>query len=96
MASTRTLVWIAGLAGLLAGISLSTHRRREAGRRLSPAKPEPVQTWEEEGGSVPLHTGRTAQQVTPTTAQPAVQPSAEPDGPHEIESGPHYPQGRMH
>ena len=96
MASTRTLVWIAGLAGLLAGITLSAHRRREAERRSSPAKPEPVRTWEEEGGSVPLSGGRTAQQVTPTTAQPAPEPAAEPDGPHEIESGPQYPQGRMH
>jgi len=63
----RSLIWIAALAGLLAGASLSTHRRRERERRLSPAKPEPLQTWEGEGGAVPLRTGRTAQQVTPPT-----------------------------
>ena len=61
----RSLIWIAALAGLLAGASLATHRRRERERRLSPAKPEPLQTWEGEGGAVPLRTGRMAQQVTP-------------------------------
>lgn len=96
MSSTRTLVWIAGLAGLLAAMSLSAHRRREAQRRALRTKPEFVRTWEEEGGAVPLRSGRTAQQVTPTTAQPAPGPSADPDGPNEVEAGPQYPQGRMH
>ena len=65
MFSTRGLFMIAGAAGLLAGFSLSQHRQRERQRVASRAKPEPVQTWEGEGGAVPLHTGRTAQQVWP-------------------------------
>jgi hypothetical protein len=94
MKSTRGLVWIAGLAGLLAGISLNTHRRREAERRTLRVKPEPLQTWEGEGGAVPLRTGRTAQQVTPTSAHSPV--GAEPSsgsGPFEQGGGPRYEQG---
>ena len=56
-------------AGLLAGASLSTHRRRERERRLSPAKPEPLQAWEGEGGALSVRTGsRVAQPVSPTTS----------------------------
>jgi hypothetical protein len=87
MFSTRGLFLIAGAAGLLAGFSLSQHRQRERHRVASRAKPEPVQTWEGEGGAVPLHTGRTAQQVTPTT-------SASRASDHEHPSdGPRYEQG---
>lgn len=89
MHATRSLVWIAGLAGVLAGASLAMHRRNERERRASPAKPEPVQTWEGEGGAVPLRTGRTAQQVTPSSAG-ASAASAEPQ---ELGGGPRYEQG---
>jgi hypothetical protein len=44
------------------------HRRNERERRALAGKPEPLQTWEGEGGAVPLRTGRTAQQVTPSSA----------------------------
>lgn len=70
MAVSRTLFWLAATAGAMAGMSLATHRRREAERCASRAKPAPVQTWEDEGGAVPLNDGRTAQQVTPS-ATPA-------------------------
>jgi hypothetical protein len=52
-----------GLAVLAAaGYALycSTRDRRSA---TPPAKPEHLQTWEGEGGSVPVGTGRTAAQV---------------------------------
>ena len=62
----RTLVMIATAAGVFAGVSLATHRRRERERCAMQSKPEPLQTWEDEGGAVPLRTGRTAQQVTPS------------------------------
>jgi hypothetical protein len=96
MHATRSLVWIAGLAGVLAGVSLAMHRRNERERCASSAKPEPVQTWEGEGGAVPLRTGRTAQQVTPSSADAAVAPAqgdlpgAEPQ---ELGGGPRYEQG---
>jgi hypothetical protein len=101
MRVTRSLVWIAGLAGLLAGASLATHRRHERERRASSAKPEPLQTWEGEGGAVPLRTGRTAQQVTPSSATashagPAANdlPGAEASSsPQEQGGGPRYEQG---
>jgi len=77
--SNRSLAFIAALAGLLAGASLTTHRRREAERRKPAAKPEPLQTWEGEGGSVPMRTGsRTAQQVTPSTTDVSPRPSPDP------------------
>ncbi|MED5618998.1 hypothetical protein [Ideonella sp. BN130291] len=93
MKSTRGLVWLAGLAGLLAGISLSTHRRREAERRTLRVKPEPLQTWEGEGGAVPLRTGRTAQQVTPSSAQAQAGEPFSGQGPLEQGGGPRYEQG---
>lgn len=68
MSATRSLVWIAGLAGLLAGASLATHRRNERERRALRGQSEPLQTWEGEGGAVPVGTGRTAQQVTPSSS----------------------------
>jgi hypothetical protein len=68
----RTLVLVAAAAGVLAGISLATHRRREHDRRAVQSKPEPLQTWEDEGGAVPLRSGRTAQQVTPSASVPGV------------------------
>jgi hypothetical protein len=40
--------------------------RRRAGR--SPAKPEPLQVWENEGGGVPTTGGHTAGQVDPSRA----------------------------
>jgi hypothetical protein len=98
MHGTRSLVWIAGLAGVLAGASLAMHRRNERERRVSPAKPEPVQTWEGEGGAVPLRTGRTAQQVTPSSADVSAVgtqdglPGSEPQ-PQELTGGPRYDQG---
>lgn len=92
MRATRSLVWIAGLAGLLAGASLAHHRRHERDRRASPAKPEPLQTWEGEGGAVPLRTGRTAQQVTPSTSTGSDLPAAAASQ-QEQPGGPDYPQG---
>ena len=88
MMSTRGLALIAGVAGLLAGASLTTHRRRERERCASRAKPEPLQTWEGEGGAVPLRTGRTAQQVTPTTSAMEVTSQEQPGGPDYEQGGP--------
>jgi len=65
MLSTRSLVWMSALAGVLAGASLTTHRQREGARRRPAAQPEPLQTWEGEGGAVPVRPNKTAQQVTP-------------------------------
>lgn len=76
----RTLVFLAAAAGVLAGISLATHRRREGERRMVQAKPEPLQTWEDEGGAVPLRTGRTAQQVTPSATVQGVGDGLPPSG----------------
>jgi hypothetical protein len=98
MRMTRSLVWMAGLAGVLAGASLATHRRNERERRALTGKPEPLQTWEGEGGAVPLRTGRTAQQVTPSSgsdlpgAASALQ-SASAASPQEKGGGPDYEQG---
>jgi len=92
MTMTRSLVWVAGMAGLLAGASLAVHRRNERDRRALEAKPEPVQTWEGEGGAVPMRTGRTAQQVTPSAASDL--PGAASAVSHEeIGGGPDYEQG---
>jgi hypothetical protein len=66
----RTLVLVAAAAGVFAGFSLATHRRRERDRLAVRAKPEPLQTWEDEGGAVPLRTGGTAAQVTPSASVP--------------------------
>jgi hypothetical protein len=68
----RTLVLVAAVAGVLAGISLATHRRRERDRLAVRSQPQPLQTWEDEGGAVPLRSGRTAQQVTPSANVPGV------------------------
>jgi hypothetical protein len=65
MPSTRTLIWIAGLAGLAAGIRLSTRRQREREPAAPLAPPQSLQAWEGEGGAVPVRGGRTAQQVSP-------------------------------
>lgn len=89
MISTRGLVWVAGIAGLLAGASLSSHRRRERERVASRAKPEPLQTWEGEGGAVPLRTGRTAQQVTPSSSVEEVAAET-PGGPDYAQGGPRH------
>lgn len=66
----RTLVLVAAVAGVFAGFSLATHRRRERERTSVRSQPEPLQTWEDEGGAVPLRDGRTAQQVTPSASVP--------------------------
>lgn len=87
MSVTRSLVWVAGFAGLLAGASLASHRRVERDRRALAGKPEPLQTWEGEGGAVPLRTGRTAQQITPSSA------SDLPAAAGELAGGPEYEQG---
>jgi hypothetical protein len=50
----RGLLWLAALAGLLAGISLATHRRLERERTTSKTHPEPLERWEDEGGGVPV------------------------------------------
>lgn len=76
----RTLVFLAAAAGVLAGISLATHRRREGERRAVQAQPEPLQTWEDEGGAVPLRTGRTAQQVTPSATVQGAGEALPPSG----------------
>jgi hypothetical protein len=68
----RTLVLVAAVAGVLAGISLATNRRRERDRLAVRSQPQPLQTWEDEGGAVPLRSGRTAQQVTPSANVPGV------------------------
>lgn len=62
------LLLVAGVAGLLAGASLATHRRSERQRRASAATPEPLSRWEGEGGGVPLPVSgelRNARQVSP-------------------------------
>jgi len=93
MTVARSLVWIAGVAGLLAGYSLASHRRFERERRALAAKPEPLQTWEGEGGAVPLRSGRTAQQVTPSAANDVA--SDLPAAAQEVGDGPDYEQGRQ-
>jgi len=47
------LLWIAGIIGALAGVTLATHRRLERRRIASRTQPEPLQRWEGEGGAVP-------------------------------------------
>jgi hypothetical protein len=79
----RTLVLLAAAAGVLAGFSLATHRRRERDRVAVRGQPEPLQTWEDEGGAVPLRTGRTAAQVTPSASMPGV---GEGEGPVPVPS----------
>lgn len=62
------LLWLAGVAGLLAGASLATHRRCERDRRACEGAPEPLARWEGEGGAVPVPmTGeqKNARQVSP-------------------------------
>jgi hypothetical protein len=68
----RGLLWIAALAGLVAGASLTTHRRNQRERTASPAQPEPLNRWEGEGGGVPVTVSSTgelknARQVSPQT-----------------------------
>jgi hypothetical protein len=67
---------LAGMVGVAAGCYLAhlraEQRRREQNMR-SPANPEPLQTWEGEGGAVPVGGGRTAAQVEPEVGQPAAQ-----------------------
>lgn len=46
------LLWIAGIVGALAGVTLATHRRRERDRSASRTQPEPLRRWEGEGGAV--------------------------------------------
>lgn len=96
MAVSRSLFWLGAIVGMMAGISLATHRRREQERRALSAKPEPVQTWEGEGGAVPLRTGRTAQQVTPSNATDDLQTLRDDEDFQPIGGGPSYPQGRPH
>jgi hypothetical protein len=97
MSATSKLVWASAIAGLLAGITLTAHRRREGQRRTLRVKPEPLQTWEGEGGAVPLRTGTTAPQVTPSSANTA---GSEPRSVYELTAddevagGPSYGQGR--
>lgn len=74
----RTLVFLATVVGVLAGMSLATHRRLERQRRTAAAPPQPLQTWEGEGGAVPLRSGRTAQQVTPSGASPSLSATTPP------------------
>jgi hypothetical protein len=77
----RTLVFLAAAAGVFAGMSLAHHRRSERERSRSPQpKPEPLQTWEDEGGAVPLRTGRTAQQVTPSATVQGAGEALPPSG----------------
>ena len=68
----RGLLWIAGLAGAVAGASLAVHRRNESAQRASAKQPEPLNRWEGEGGGVPVTVGATgelknARQVSPQT-----------------------------
>jgi hypothetical protein len=57
---------LVGLAAVL-GLGLSTifrvHQERQA--RRARAEPEHIQTWEGEGGSVPVGTHHTAAEVAP-------------------------------
>jgi hypothetical protein len=64
------LLWLAGLAGLLAGASLATHRRRERDRVASPTRPEPLTRWEGEGGAVPTPASGELRSARQTTPQP--------------------------
>ena len=98
MSTTSKLVWASAFAGLLAGITLTAHRRRESERRTLRVKPEPLQTWEGEGGAVPLRTGRTAQQVTPSSANDNVHTLhdavlSDGSSDDELGGGPSYRQG---
>jgi hypothetical protein len=64
----RGLLWIAALAGVVAGASLVTHRRNQRGLNASAAQPEPLNRWEGEGGGVPVALAgevRNARQVAP-------------------------------
>lgn len=93
MSIKRTVLWMAGIGGMLAGASLAAHRRAERERRVSPATPEPLQTWESEGGAVPVSPARTAQQVTPSVTAGAGElgsqrPAA---GRFEMDAGPDLP-----
>jgi hypothetical protein len=57
---TLTLTLLAASA-LVCSRALQSSRRRRAS--TSPAKPEPLQTWENEGGGVPVGNSRMAAQV---------------------------------
>jgi hypothetical protein len=90
---SRSLFWFAGLVGVMAGVSLAHHRRQEAQRRASPAAPEPVQTWEAEGGAVPVSPSRTAQQVAPSVTEGAdpiseLESQRRSDDPFDLASAP--------
>lgn len=68
----RTLLWIAGLAGVVAGASLATHRRNLRDQKATAQQHEPVAQWESEGGGVPVTVASTgelknARQVAPQT-----------------------------
>jgi hypothetical protein len=73
---SRKLMFAAALAALAAGW-LAAWRRARA-RRLAArpqAQPRELQTWEGEGGGVPLEDGHTAAQVRPEGAAAATHPS---------------------
>lgn len=66
----RGLLWIAGLAGAVAGASLAMHRRNQREHNASAKQPEPINRWEGEGGGVPVTVAGTgelknARQVSP-------------------------------
>lgn len=72
MAIARGLLWIAALAGAVAGASLATHRRNQREHKTPAAQPEPLTRWEGEGGGVPVPVSGTgelknARQVSPQT-----------------------------
>jgi hypothetical protein len=64
------LLWLAGLAGLLAGASLAAHRRSERNRVGLRGQPEPLTRWEGEGGAVPTPMSGELRNARQTPAQP--------------------------
>lgn len=63
------LLWLAALAGLVAGATLATHRRSERNRVGSNAQPEPLTRWEGEGGAVPTPMSGELRNARQTPAQ---------------------------
>jgi hypothetical protein len=69
---SRKLIFTAALAALGAGWLASWRRARARRRQAQPgAQPAELQTWEGEGGGVPVGAGQTAAQVRPDAARVA-------------------------
>lgn len=60
----RCVLDVAALAGLVAlGVAAVTDARQQRRSRQPRAQPSHLQTWESEGGGVPVGTHRTAAQI---------------------------------